>query len=802
MSRRPESAVDRAVSAVPRSVGASVLRHEDPRFLTGQGTYVDDVQLPGLLHAAFVRSDHSHATLLGVDAADALAVPGVHAVITAEDLEGEVAPMRALVGTPGYQECDMPVLATGKVRMVGEPVALVVADSRYSAEDGAAAARVDYEALPALLEIADALADGAPAIHDEVPDNLYNSFETSTAGIEEAFEGADEVIELELTQQRYGAAPLEGRAAIAQWEAGDRLTVWLSSQVPHIARTGLAKFLGLAESSVRVISPDVGGGFGPKCVVYQEEVALAAASRRLARPVSWTSDRSEDLLTTIHGREQIHRVRAAATAEGRVTAVSVEILASNGAYAPWPFGAGLDSGQASENVCGPYDIQLYERRVRAVATNKAPMGPYRGVGRVMACLTIERVMDELASRLELDRLEVRRRNLVESFPYETATGLVFESGDYPRSLELLAEAIGWEQTTAEDESLGRRGRVRGLGVACAVEHSSYGPQSLGSRKMEMTFGYDSAALRVEPDGTARLALGLHNHGQGHQTTMAQIAADELGIDPAKVEVAYGDTDSAPYGAGTWASRSTVYCGGATVLAAGDIREKMLAIAAGMLEASPEDLELGGGRVSVRGSRSRGVDFEAVARRACHQPDLLPDGIEPGLESTRRYEAPDPGSFSSAMHAAHVEVDPGTGEITVLDYAVVEDCGTIVNPMIVEGQIQGGVAQGIGGALLEHLVYDERGQLLTTSFMDYLLPTALEVPAIDIVHLESPSPNTLGGWKGMGEGGAINAPPAIVSAVNDALGRLGIPPANHTPLTPEWVVEQIGAHAPEASPEAG
>ena len=751
---------------------------------------MDDVQLPGLLHAAFVRSEQAHAKLLAIDAAEALAVPGVNAVITAQDLGGEVAPIRALVGTPGYQECDMPALATGKVRFVGEPVALVVAESRYSAEDGAAAVLVRYEPLPLVLEIDEALADDAPVLHDEVAGNLYNSFETSTSGIGEAFEAADEVVELELTQQRYGAAALEGRAAIADWKGSGHLTVWLSSQVPHIARTGLAKFLGLAESSVRVISPDVGGGFGPKCVVYQEEVAVAAASRRLGRPVKWVSDRSEDLLSTIHGREQIHRVRAAATAEGRVTAVSVEIFASNGAYAPWPFGAGLDSGQASENVCGPYDIQLYERRVHAVATNKAPMGPYRGVGRVMACKTIERVMDELATRLGLDRLEIRRRNLVTSFPYETATGLVFESGDYPRSLEMLAEAIGWERTSAEDEALVASGRIRGLGVACAVEHSAYGPQSLGSRKMEMTLGYDSAALRVEPDGTVRLALGLHNHGQGHQTTMAQIAADELGIDPAKVEVAYGDTESAPYGAGTWASRSTVYCGGATVLAAGDVREKMLAIAADMLEASPQDLELGGGRITVRGSPSRCMEFDQVAARASLQTEMLPDGIEPGLESTRRYEAPDPGSFSSAMHAAHVEVDTETGEVAVLDYAVVEDCGTIVNPTIVEGQIHGGVAQGIGGALLEHLVYDSRGQLVTTSFMDYLLPTALEVPAMDVLHLESPSPNTPGGWKGMGEGGSINAPPAIVSAVNDALGRLGVPAANHTPLTPEWVTGQM------------
>jgi aerobic carbon-monoxide dehydrogenase large subunit len=761
-----------------------VLRREDPRFLTGRGTYVDDVAVPGLLHAAFVRSDRAHAELAGIDSEEALAVSGVRAVIAAEDMAGSVAALRAEVRTSGYQECDMPVLATGKVRYVGEPLAIVVGESRYAAEDGAAAVAVSYSELPALMEIEDALADGAPDIHAEAPGNLFNSFETATPGIDDAFAAAYEVIELELVQQRYGAAPLEGRAAVARWE-GERLTLWVGSQVPHIARTGVARSLGVPESAVRLISPDVGGGFGPKCVVYQEEVAVAWVARRLGRPVKWISDRSEDLLTTIHGREQIHRVRAAATREGRVTAVSVDIAASNGAYAPWPFGAGLDSGQASENVCGPYDIPLYERRVRAVITNKAPMGPYRGVGRVMACLTIERVMDELAARLGIDRLEVRRRNLVASFPYETATGLVFESGDYLRSLDMLADAIDWD-----DERTATPGTLRGVGVACAVEHSSYGPQSLGSRKMGLTPGYDSAELRVEPDGTVRLALGLHNHGQGHQTTLAQIAADELGVEPERVEVAYGDTDSAPYGAGTWASRSTVYCGGATILAARDVREKMRAIAADMLEASTDDLELADGRFAVRGSASRAVDFSAVAARAFHQPESLPDGIDPGLESTRRYEAPDPGSFSSAMHGASVEIDIETGAVKVLDYAVVEDCGTIVNPMIVDGQIHGGVAQGIGGALLEHLVYDERGQLVTTSFMDYLLPTPVEIPKMSVAHLESPSPHTLGGWKGMGEGGAINAPAAVVSAVNDALARAGVPPANHTPLTPEWVAARL------------
>jgi aerobic carbon-monoxide dehydrogenase large subunit len=770
-------------------VGARVPRREDPRFLTGQGSYVDDLALPGMLHVAFVRSSQPHALLRSVDVSRAAAAPGVAAVVTAGELAGTVTPMRARNATPGYQECDMPVLAGSKVRMVGEPIAVVAATSRYAAEDAASLVAVDYEPLAPVVTIDDALAPGAPAIHDEVPDNLFNHFEAQTGDVDAAFDAADVVVELELRQQRYGAIALEGRAVIADASGDGRITVWLSSQTPHLVRTGLAKFLGASETAIRVVSPDVGGGFGPKCVVYQEEVALAAASRLVGRPLKWTSDRVEDLLTTVHGREQIHRARAAATAEGMVLAVAVDIYASNGAYAPWPFGAGLDSGQASENVCGPYDIPAYQRAVHAVVTNKAPMGPYRGVGRVMACLTMERLMDEIAARLDLDRTEIRRRNMVRSFPHETAAGLVFESGDYIRSLELLEEAIDWERTRTDDQRARTEGRLRGVGIACAVEHSAYGPQSLGSRNLEITPGYDSAALRVEPDGSVRVAVGSHNHGQGHQTTFAQIAADELGISPDAVDVVYGDTSAVPYGHGTWASRSTVYCGGATVLAARDVRAKALALAAEMLEANPDDLEILGGDIHVRGNPAGGVSLAAVARRANHEPHLLPEGTEAGLESTRRYEAPDPGSFSSTMHAAHVEVEPETGEVTILRYAVVEDCGTVINPTIVEGQVHGGVAQGIGGALYEHLVYDGAGQLLTTSLMDYLVPGATEVPPMDVVHLETPSPLTVGGWKGMGEGGSINAPAAVVSAVNDALAHLGVV-ANHTPLAPDWVAAEI------------
>lgn len=758
--------------------------------MTGRGRYVSDVALPGLLEAAFVRSTRAHALIRGIDIAAAAASPGVVAVILAADLEGVALPLRARNGTPGYSECDMPILASDKVRLAGEPVALVVADSRYRAEDAAQLVSVDYEDLPPVLSIEAALADGAPAIHDEVPDNLFNRFETTTGDLDSAFDEADELVEVEIRQQRYCAVPMEARVAIASYDPSTHdLTAWLSSQIPHIARTGLAKHLGMPENKVRVIAPDMGGGFGCKVVLYPEDVAVAAAAKLLGRPVKWVSDRAEDLHATTHGREQLHRLRAAATSDGRVLAVSSELYAANGAYAPWPYSASLDSGQASENVTGPYDIPSYGRKVRAVVTNKAPMGPYRGVGRVIACLGMERAMDDLAHRLGLDPLEVRRRNLVREFPYTTAVGLRFESGDYLAMLDLLEDAIGWERLRAENEELRAEGIHRGLGVALAVEQSAYGPQALASRKLELTLGYDSAAIRVEPDGRVRVAVGLHNHGQGHETTIAQIAASELGIDPADVVVVWGDTELVPYGLGTWASRSTVCCGGATILASRDIKQKALRLAAEMLEASVGDLELADGRIAVRGTRSRGVSFRDVARRAAFEPDLLPEGEEPGLEATRRFVPPDPGTFASSAHAAHVELDAETGAVRVLRYVVAEDCGTVVNPMIVEGQVQGGVAQGIGGALYEHLVYDEAGNLITGSFMDYLIPTACELPEVDIRHLESPTPFVPGGFKGMGEGGAVNSPATIVSAVNDALRPFGVT-ANHTPITPDWVLAAL------------
>ncbi|MEA2324153.1 MAG: aerobic carbon-monoxide dehydrogenase large subunit [Solirubrobacteraceae bacterium] len=773
-------------------VGARIRRREDPRFLQGRGRYVDDLRHRGLLHLAFVRSEVAHAAVRSVDVSAARAVPGVVGAYAAADLARLVKPIRAVSHGPGYQVADTPVLATDRVRYVGEPLAAVVAESRYEAEDGAEAVVVDSEPLPAVTTMEQALADGAPAIHDAIAGNLFNHFELQAGDTDAAFAAADFVYEAEYRAGRVAPVALEPRAVIAEWDpTTEELTVWASHQAPHLLRTGLSEYLTVPESRIRVISPDVGGGFGSKLILYVEDLAVAAVARLTGSPVKWVADRREDLLTAMHGREQTHTVQAAVREDGRVLGLRVKIMASNGAYAIWPMTAGLDSGQASENVTGPYDIPHYDRDVSAVVTNKTPMGPYRGVGRPMACFTIERTMDEIAARLGLEPLEVRRRNVIRSYPHQTAAGLVLESGSSAEALDDMEKLLDVGRFRAEQAELRERGVYRGVGVAAVVEHSALGTQEVARKGIDIGLGLESAIVRAEPDGHLTAIVGTHSHGQGHETTFAQVVADEFGLPLERVTVRFGDTAVVPYGLGTWASRSLVYAGGAAILAARDVRDKALEIAAHELEASPADLEMVGGEILVKGSPSKKLSFADVARIAIHKPQRLPEEIEPGLESTRRYRAPDPGSFSNSLHGVVVEVDVKTGEVRLLRYVVIEDCGTIVNPLIVDGQVHGGTAQGIGQALLEEVAYDESGQPLTTTFMDYLIPGFNEVPRMEIHHLSSPSPHSIGGFKGMGEGGAINPPAAIANAVTDALRPFGVR-VDHVPIARDWIVRSVDA----------
>jgi len=653
-------------------VGASIKRKEDPRFLRGRGNFVDDLKRPRMLHAAFLRSEIAHGLLRSVDVSEALKVPGVVAVYTARDLAPFLKPLIARNVNPGYNESVLPILAADKVLYVGQPIAIVVAESRHEAEDGADSITAKIEHLPPVLDILTATDAGAPTLYPACPNNIYNHFHVSAGDIDKAFLDADFVLEMKTQNARCAAVPLEPRGLVAEWdEMMNEISIWSTHQAPHVYRTGIGRSFNVPESSIRVISPDVGGGFGVKLGVYPDDVATVAASRLVGRPVKWISDRREDLLTTLQGREQIHQYKVAVRSDGRVLGLKTEIRASNGAYAMWPYTAALDAGQASENVPGPYDIAAYERNVYSLSTNKAPMGPFRGVGRIAACFAIERAMDEIARQLRLDPLEVRRRNVVRRYPYKTIAGLTFESGSSAETLNKMEELLDLANLRKEHARLREQGIYRGIGFAAIVEHSALGPKEVNRKGVEIVLGFETATMRVEPDGQVTVIVGTHSHGQGHETTFAQIAADELEIPLDQITLRFGDTNASAYGLGTWASRSLVYAGGAIILACTDMKAKVTQVAGYILKAPPSDLVYGDGVVALRADASKQVSFKEIARIANFRIDQIPDDVDPGLEVSRRYRAPDPGSFSNSLHAAVIEVD----ELTTTFVA-----GTIIFPM--------------------------------------------------------------------------------------------------------------------------
>ena len=777
----------------PRYVGARVLRAEDPRFLRGAGRFVDDLQIPGMCHLAFVRSPHAHARIRKIDVEEAAALPGVIRVWTGQEARRMIPPMYGDALAPGFKKAGIPVLAHDKVRFVGEPVAVAVAESRYLAEDAASLVHVEYEPLRAIIDPEKALAETEIRVHEEWNDNIYWQKHFSSGDVAAAFRQAHRIVRGRYCSQRYTAVPMEGRGYVAHYDVGrDELTLWASSQTPHIERTLVADLIGLPENKFRVVAPDVGGGFGLKCLVFPEEVVIAYLAWKLRRPLKWIEDRREHLLASMHAREHIHELEAAVDQDGRILALRSKILVDAGAYSSHPWTSVMEMGMAQGVLPGPYRIECYESQAITVATNKCPIGPYRGVARPAACFSMERLMDDIAEALRLDPVEIRLRNYVQSedFPYTSVTGLVYDSGSYVESMHKLVENLNYGAFRREQADARRANRLLGVGLACYTEQTAHGVVEWAKRGVMIVPGYESAAVRVEPSGHVTVMLGTASHGQGHETAMAQIAAEELGVEVGRVRVLHGDTDISPYGMGTYASRSAVLAGGATMLAARDIRGKMTRIAADQFEVSVEDIEYAEGSFFVKGTQDRRIRFEEIARLAYHRPEKLPDGLSPGLEVIRRYGAePGTGTFANAVHAAVVEVDPETGMVHLLRYLTVEDCGRQINPMIVEGQVHGGVVQGIGGALWEELVYDENGQMLTSTFMDYLLPGAYELPWIETDHLETPSPFTLGGFKGMGEGGAIAPGAAIANAVTDALRPLGIR-VNELPLSPNKLFEML------------
>ncbi|MDQ4043217.1 MAG: xanthine dehydrogenase family protein molybdopterin-binding subunit, partial [Actinomycetota bacterium] len=746
-------------------VGRSIPRVEDARHLTGRSLFVDDIERPRMLYAAFVRSPFGAARVKGVSVENALEIPGVERAITRSDLEG-IPGLEPMLHRPEFVGVEIPLLSGESIRHAGEPVAMVLAESPHAAEDGADAVQVDYEHQEPIVSLDAALAEGARTVHEEMEDNVLLDVQMSDdPEVDKAFEEASVVVEATFTTGRVAAVPMEGRACLAEWDGReDKLVLYTSTQVPHIVRTALADVLDLPQQRIRVTAPDVGGGFGQKCVVSREELLVSVAARRLGRPVKWVEDRQENLTASFHGHEQRYEVSAAFDEEGEILALKADIACDVGAYSCYPFTCGVEPLMAQAEMPGPYRLKRYWSRARAVTTNKVPMAPYRGVSRPQFTFVMERLMQKAAKQLGMDAVEIRRRNLItaEEFPYESSTGVVYDLGSYVESLEKCAEALDFDAWKKRQEEARREGRLVGLGFSCFAERTGYGTRAFALRKMAITPGLDNAHLKMDPSGNVAVAVGTCGHGQGHQTTLAQIAADELGITPDKILVRQGDTDATPYGWGTFASRSLVIGGGATKKAAALLADRIREIASHLLEASPEDLELEDGKVRVKGSSDHFVEMAEVARAAFLEAQRLPEGEAGTLEANAGFDPP--GTFSNATHGVEAEIDPETGEVRLGRYVVAEDCGVMINPMIVEGQVRGGVAQGIAAALYERFVYDDEGQPVTSTLMDYLVPTATEIPSIEIMHLETPCEFTETGAKGVGEGGTMGAPAAVASAV--------------------------------------
>ncbi len=762
-------------------VGAALPRKEDRRMLLGRGRFVGDLTRPGLLHAAFVRSPHAHALVNKINGTVARQAPGVECLLTAESLGHPY--LLAMLERDEFVPTAMPVLAGDKVRFVGEPVAVVIADDAYRAEDAAELVKVDWDPQPAVASMQAATAAGAPSLHDH-GNCLVDLLMFDDDRLPEIFAGAAVSLSATFSSARVAALPLEGRACLAEWDdRDDQLVMHVSTQVPHQVRSGVAQALGLPERSIRVIAPDVGGGFGLKCVVGREEVAVAAAALRLRRPVRWTEDRQENLTAAFHGHEQQYQVRAAFAQDGRILGLDAEIDCDTGAYSAFPFTCAVEPLMAATELPGVYKVPAYRARGRAIATNKAPAAPYRGVSRPQIVLVMERLMEKAAAALELGPLQVRRVNLISKneFPYTGVNKITYDEGSYRESLDLAEQIVTEKAWAAERAALRKAGQRAGIGYACFSERTAYGTPTMSQRRMRMTPGYDTALVRMDPTGEVIVTTGTCGHGQGHETTFAQIVADRLGVHPGQVRLRQGDTDLASYGWGTWGSRSVVIGGGAAGRAADTVAGQLRRIAASQLEVSPADIELAQGVARVRGDDQAAIPIPELAWLVHFQAHRLAEDLRYGLEARATFDPP--GTFSNACHAAMVVIDPGTCAIRLHRYLVIEDCGVVINPIVVDGQVRGGVTQGAAAALLERVRFDPEGQPVSATLMDYLAPTAAEMCAVDIVHLQTPSMFSETGAKGMGEGGTIGAPATVLGAINDALSDTDVR-FDHIPVLPQ------------------
>jgi carbon-monoxide dehydrogenase large subunit len=772
-------------AATRHGVGASVPRKEDERFLRGQGQYVADIRMPGTREIAFVRSPVAHARLRRVVVPEQFR----DVVLTAKDLAG-VKPISSNPTLRGFKHSTEPILATDKLRFVGEIVAMCMARTRAEAEDIASQVTLDYDELPAVTDMIAAQEPGAPLVHESWRDNLFITF-AEDRSVEQIAGTADIKVTRTIRTARHCMLPMEGRGALAYRDPRLRLlTLITSSQFPHSVQTGLCECLGLNDGDIRVISPDVGGGFGYKGVLSREEVALAWLARRLDHPVRWIEDSREHLTANANCREHHYQITGYASRDGKLIAIDCVGAVDAGAYSVYPISSALEAAQIANLLPGPYVFSAYRCRAAAVATNKCPILPYRGVARTGICLAIEVIMDAIARAADLEPHELRLRNMVrpEQMPFDNVVGKHFDSGDHPECLRRAVEAIRLPDVRARQRRGEPDGRLIGAGLAFFVEQGAHGTSVLASWGRPMVPGYEQATVRLTADGDVEIRVGTHSHGQGHETTYAQVAHEILGVDFPRIKVFQGDTLYVPYSTSTWGSRSMVMGGGAVARASRLLAARASRIGAWLLQADPAKAVVRDGKVVVDNAH---VSLRDVGRAWYLQPQNLPPDVDTGgLEVTAGYRAErDSGTFTYATHAVVVAVDPETGHVEILDYVVVEDGGTLVNPMIVDGQICGGTAQGIGTCLYEAMPFSEQGQPLAGTLMDYLVPSATEVPHMRLLHMETPSPYTEFGIKGLGEGGAVGPPAAIVCAVNDALRPLGVE-VHDLPLTPERILTAI------------
>jgi carbon-monoxide dehydrogenase large subunit len=769
---------------MPKLVGQSFKRVEDPRLITGEGRYVDDVQLPRMCYAAILRSPYAHARIRSIDTSKAEKADGVVAVLTGKDILGKIGPLPcAAHPVPEMKTPTHYALAVNKVYFVGHPVAVVVAEDRYLARDALDLIEVDYEELPPVTDPQKALAPDAPIIHEDLGTNLAFEWKIEGGDVDAAFAQAEVVVRQEFVNQRLIPVPMEPRCVLAEWDAGNRLlTIWTSTQIPHLVRSLVAGMLHLPENHVRVIAPDVGGGFGQKLQVYVEEALIGYLAMTLDRPVKWTETRRENFMASIHGRDQVGVMELALKRDGTILGLRYEVIADMGAYYQLltpaiPTLTGL-------MLCGAYKIPAVRMSKKAVFTNKMSTDAYRGAGRPEATFLLERMMDLAAKELGIDPAEIRRKNFIppDAFPYTTPHGITYDSGNYEAALNRALELVEYEKWRKEQQEARKQGRYIGIGISSYVEICGMGPS-----KAMPAGGWESATVRVEPSGKVVVLTGAHPHGQGEETSFTQIVAEELGVAPEDVMVIHGDTEKVQYGIGIFGSRGLAVGGTAVYMAAQRVKEKARKIAAFLLNVSEGEVESKDGTFVSRHDPSKFVTWQQIAA-AAYDPKNYPPDMEPGLVATAFYE-PSNFTFPSGTHICVCEVDIETGEVKILRYVAVDDCGKVVNPLLVEGQIIGGIVQAFGQAMMERCVYDENGQLLTGELTDYPIPKAHNAPKILVDRVETPSPVNPLGAKGVGEAGTIGATPAFINAVCDALEPLGIRHID-MPLTPARVWKAI------------